>query len=49
MSNKNNNSNKQSKAVRIVCLILAGLMIAGAATIIFSLLASLGGHAGHVH
>jgi hypothetical protein len=41
--------NKQKKIVRIICLILAFLMVAGAATIIISLLASVGGHAGHMH
>ncbi len=40
--------NKQNKVVRVICLILAGLMVLGAATIIFTLLASTG-HAGHVH
>lgn len=51
--------NKQKKTVRIICLILAFLMIAGVATIGISLLAqTLGGgaeteqtdpHAGHNH
>lgn len=36
--------NKQNKAVRIICLILAFLMVAGAATIIFSILGGLGAH-----
>lgn len=43
MSNKNYH-NKQTKAVRILALILAGLMIVGAATVVISLLASSGGH-----
>ena len=37
--------NKQNKVVRVICLILAGLMVLGAATIIFSLLAGVG----HAH
>lgn len=37
--------NKQQKVVRVICLILAGLMILGAATIVISLLAEIG----HVH
>ena len=50
--------NKQKKTVRIICLILAFLMVAGVATIGISLLAqTLGGaeteqtdsHAGHNH
>ena len=40
--------NKQKKIVRVICLILAGLMVIGAATRVISLLASTG-HAGHVH
>ena len=39
----------QKKIVRVICLVLAGLMVLGAATIVISLLASVGGHAGHVH
>ena len=39
----------QSKVVKIICLVLAFLMVAGAATIIISLLASAGVHAGHTH
>ncbi len=36
--------NKQTKVVRAICIILAGLMVLGAATIVISLLASAGGH-----
>lgn len=36
--------NKQKKIVQVICLILAGLMILGAATVVISLLASGGGH-----
>lgn len=41
--------NKQKKIVRIICLVLAFLMVAGAAAIVISLLASAGVHAGHNH
>ena len=51
MSNNNNHQNKQTMAVRILALILAGIMLAGAATIVISLLASVGhnDHDGHDH
>jgi hypothetical protein len=54
MSNNNNHQNKQTMAVRILALILAGIMLAGAATIVISLLASVGhndhdDHDGHNH
>ena len=42
MSN-NKNQSKQPKFVRVMAIILAALMLAGAATIVFSLLG------GHVH
>ncbi len=42
MSNKHNN--KQSQAVRILALILAGLMLLGAATVVIALIAGSGGH-----
>ena len=37
--------NRQTKVVRVICIILAGLMVLGAATIVISLLAGTG----HVH
>lgn len=40
---------QQSKAVRILALVLAVLMIAGAATIVISIIAGALGHVGHVH
>lgn len=40
---------QQPKAVRVLALILAGLMIAGAATVVISILAGALGHVGHVH
>ncbi len=51
MSNKNNTSTKQTLAVRVLALILAGLMLIGAAAIIISILGSIGHdeHAGHNH
>ena len=51
MSNNNNNQNKQSMAVRVLALILAGIMLAGAAAVIFSLLGSIinSDHDGHNH
>ncbi len=36
--------NKQKKIIQVICLILAGLMVLGAATVIISVLASAGGH-----
>lgn len=36
--------NKRKKVIRIIALTLAGLMVLGAATIVISLLASVGGH-----
>lgn len=39
--------NKQAKVVRVIALILAGIMLIGAATIAITFLLS-GGH-GHVH
>ena len=39
----------QKKVIRVIALVLAGLMIIGAATIVVSLLAATLGHAGHVH
>ena len=51
MSNKNNTQNKpnkQSRATRILALVLAGLMLLGAATVVFSILAELGhDHSSH--
>ena len=54
MSKQNNHQTKQKNSVRIIALILAFLMVAGAATVIFSLFASLGqdshdDHEGHNH
>ena len=51
MSNKNNTPTKQAMAVRVLALILAGLMLIGAAAIIISILGSIGHdeHAGHDH
>lgn len=51
MSKHNDNKpTQQSKVIRILALVLAGLMVLGAATVVISILASLGGdHAGHIH
>ena len=40
---------QQPKAIRILALVLAGLMLIGAATVVISLLAGALGHVGHVH
>ena len=54
MSKQNNNQTKQKNYVKVIALVLAFLMLAGTATIIFSLFASLGqdshdDHEGHNH
>ena len=51
MSKKKNTQTKQKNYVRILSLILAIIMLAGAATVIFSLIGSIGQdpHAGHDH
>lgn len=53
MSKQNKHETKQSKSVRVIALVLAFLMIAGAATIVFSLIAGIlhndEDHTGHNH
>lgn len=53
MSKKNNTQTKQKKSVRAIALVLAFLMLAGAATVIFSIIGSLANsgddHEGHDH
>ena len=54
MSKKNNTQTKQKNYVRVISLILAFLMLAGAATVIFSIFGSIVGagnddHEGHDH
>ena len=45
MSNNNKHENKQTRTTRIIALILAGLMVLGAASLVISLLVE----AGHDH
>ena len=54
MSKKNNTQTKQKNYVRVISLILAFLMLAGAATVIFSIFGSIASeehddHEGHNH
>ena len=53
MSKKNQKPTQQTKSVRAIALVLAFLMIAGAATVVFSLIAGIlhsgEDHTGHDH
>ncbi len=49
MSKNNKHENKQSKATRILALILAGLMVLGTATLVLSLLLESGSDHDHDH
>lgn len=54
MSKKKNTQTKQKNYVRVLALILAFIMLAGAATVIFTLIGNIGSeehdeHEGHNH